>query len=163
MNRDFITVLVNTGLAETGIAISNHYSVLYIFNSLGWRVGEVMILTIVLSAIHHRFHVDRHATKNFHPFVSPAIIISVVLIALLSAAAWAIFVAYIAKIINNSLYSGTLITRWVDVELAYDALYLLVTLFSLVPAAVLFLREHSLVRLPCNVFFHKCKAKQVMT
>jgi len=158
-----MTVLVNTGLAETGTTISNHYSVLYIFNSLGWRVGEVMILAIVLSIIHHRFHVDRHATKNFHPLVSPAIIISVVLIALLSAAAWAIFVAYIARIINNTFYFGTLISRWVDVNLAYDALYLLVTLFALVPAAVLFLREHSLVSLPCNISFHKGNAKQVMT
>jgi hypothetical protein len=109
-----------------------------------------MILALVLSIIHHRFHADRHATKNFRPFVLPVIIISVLLIALLSAAAWAVFVAYVAKIIKNPFYFGSLLTRWADVDLAYESLYLLVALFALVPAAVLFLRERSLVCLPCH-------------
>lgn len=48
------------------------------FNSLSWRVGEVMILTIVLSVIHHQFHVDRHTTKNFHSFVSLATLFALI-------------------------------------------------------------------------------------
>lgn len=118
-----------------------------------------MILAIALSVIHHRFHVDRNTTKKFGRFVSPVIIVSVALIALLSAAAWALYVAYTAKLINDSFYFGNLQIRWVGADLAYESLYLLVTLLALVPAAVLFLRERSLVSWPCTTFFHKRKAR----
>jgi hypothetical protein len=95
--------------------------------------------------IHHRFHLDRSTSSNFSPFVSPAIIVAVALIALLSAAAWALYVAYMAKLINDTYYTGNLWLKSTDVDLAYEGLYLLVCMFALIPAVVIFLREHSLV------------------
>jgi hypothetical protein len=159
-NRNFITVLVNTGLSEQFALINNHYYVIYIFNSLGWRVGEILILAIVLSAIHHRFHLDRHITSKFGPFVSPAIIVAVAIIAIISAAGWAVYVGYNAKKINNLFYSGNLLDRKIDVDVAYESLYLMVTLFALVPAAVLLLRERSWVGILCDALFHKFNANR---
>jgi hypothetical protein len=134
--------------------------VIYIFNSLGWRVGEILILAILLSVIHHRFHLDRHITLNFGPFVSPAIIVAVAIIALISATGWAVYVGYNAKKINNLFYSGNLLDRSVDMDVAYESLYSVVTPFALVPAAVLFLRERSLVGILCDAFFYKFNANR---
>jgi hypothetical protein len=82
--------------------------------------------------------------------VSPLILLTVALTALLSAAVWALYTAFIVKLINDDSYLkfGDLIFKSTDVDLAYEGLYLLVCVAALVPAVMLVFREHSLVSCP---------------
>jgi hypothetical protein len=137
---------VDTGLSETDSIVSDDYYVLYIFGALGWRVGGIIILPIVLSIIHNRFYIGRTATPSLSHTIFAATLVSVALITLLSTAAWFLYVVAWVTRFTDPLYSSGLTVKSIDFDMAYDALYIVVTITAFPPAVILVFRGLSTVR-----------------
>jgi hypothetical protein len=124
---------------------------MWIFNALGFRIGELLILAIALSVLHHHFHLGRNNSATFIPRLNPLAKFVIFIIAILSTASWALYTDFISQTIDENGYSSDfiddLLLKSTDVDLAYEALYLLVALVALKPAAVLLGRDRSLVSL----------------
>jgi hypothetical protein len=134
---------VDTGLSETDAIVSDNYYVIYIFGGLGWRVGEVLTLSIVLGVIHYRFYIGRTATLSLRRAISTTILVVVALITLLSTAAWVLFFVSWITSANDPLYSSDLSVKSVNLDMAYDALYILVAIAAFPPAVILVFRGFS--------------------
>jgi hypothetical protein len=142
---------VQNYLSESDAIVSNDYYAFYIFGALFWRVGGVLILGLVLAVILCRFYIDCNATTSLSRTISTVTIVALALITLLSAAAWAIFAVINVRRINDPYYTSNLSAIFIDIDMAYDALYILVTIAAFPPALIPFFRRRSPVSPPIDL------------
>jgi hypothetical protein len=102
------------------------------------------MLAVILGAIYGRFHDGRYATKSPGRALFGLAMITVILTTFISAAAWALYSTYEAKIISGE-YNDDLFISSIRVDIAYEAIYLLVTLIAFGPAVVLITRSPGIV------------------
>jgi hypothetical protein len=134
---------VQNGLSESDAIVSNDYYAFFIFSALFWRIGGVLILGLVLAVIYRRFYTDYNATTSLSRAISAATIVALALITLLSAAAWTVFAIINVKRIDDPYYTSNLSIIFIDIDMAYDAFYILVAIAAFPPALILHFRRRS--------------------
>jgi hypothetical protein len=142
---------VQNGLSASDAIVSNDIYAFYIFSALFWRVGGVLILGLVLAVIYRRFYIDYNATTRLSRAISAATIIALALITLLSAAAWTVFAILNVKRIGDPYYTSNLSVIFIDIDMAYDALYILVAIAAFLTALILLFRRRSRVSPPIDI------------
>ena len=111
---------------------------------MGWRVGEVLILAIIVRTV---FESSASTLVNALPTINK---ITVVLLSLLSMAGLGLYTANIVETIidgSPSFYSGNDVTQSMYyVDFSYGGVYFLVSILVVVYSALLFVKERSQVR-----------------
>ena len=140
----FLIIVVDTALTEERTKTTYLYYIIYIFQSVGWRVGEVLILAIIVRTV---FESSASTLVNALPTINK---ITVVLLSLLSMAGLGLYTANIVETIidgSPSFYSGEDVTQSMYyVDFSYGGLYFLVSILVVVYSALLFVKERSQVR-----------------
>lgn len=139
----YIVNVVNTGLAEAGTSTTYLYYLVFIFSSFFWRVSELIILAIIIRTIAE--------TGILSKIIKPANILAIVVLAVLSAASYGIYVANTVDIIRNGPYSidddnylDLQLDQW-HVSLAYQVVYLLVSIVAGIVGLLAIFKERSKV------------------
>jgi hypothetical protein len=134
-----ILTVVDTGLHEAVTNTTYLYYIVYIFNSLSWRLYEILILTVILRTV-----VENTSSPQLHK-LSPLNIVGIVLLGALTTAGFGMFVASIAYLLKDGFSHSDLTKYSAEVSLAYDSLYLVTVIFAAFIGVVVLIKERSKV------------------
>jgi hypothetical protein len=144
--RYLVITIVNSALHERRTRVTYLYYITYIFVSLGWRIGEVLILAIVVRTLYES---SASTLVNVLPIINK---ITVLLLSILSTAAFGLYIAETALTIIDGQpsyyrHEQNLLQNMGYVDFSYTCLYFVVSLLVVVYAVLLYLKERSRVRL----------------
>lgn len=139
---------ITIGLPESQARTTRLYYLNYIFEDLAWRISDLVVLIVIFQTISHT---STTGLALRLPVFSTA---AFVLLGVLSAAscgmyAFEIFAFIAEQDFESSFYNVSIQKE--NVELAYDALYFVASVFAALSAFYVTVREHSKVWLHQNL------------
>ncbi|RDL33836.1 uncharacterized protein BP5553_08204 [Venustampulla echinocandica] len=136
----YILATIVIALEETETVVTRLYYIAYILQSGAVRIGEVVILAIIIRTLY------ASTASSMVTHLPPINIVSTILLALQSFAGWILYSIGTGWVIASGSSYGrprTLNLNGRYVDLAYDCLYFIVTIMAVVFAALLFVKERS--------------------
>jgi hypothetical protein len=136
----FVISITTIGLSEAETKTTRLYYLTYIFVDLSERISNLLILGIIQRTI------CESSTTSLARRLLPFNIVSLVCLFLLSMASFGMYSFDIVQIISEEEdFPFLIIFKQDDVELAYEILYFMVALFSMVVVSIVAFRECSKV------------------
>ncbi|KAL3428523.1 hypothetical protein PVAG01_02032 [Phlyctema vagabunda] len=142
-----VLALIQTIVTESNAAVTRWWFIIYIISSLAWKVADILILAITLRIIHHERFLAREGKAATTRALSTFNAVTVYILAVVSLINFGLLVYQTTYAIRGTytnyrdLYNVSLAI--VDTRIAYQAIYLIASIFVIARSAYLITHQKS--------------------